>query len=146
MIRTATAIWQGSLKEGKGTLNTENGTLNNTNFTYKSRFQEGEKETNPDELLTAALASCFTMEVSGQLTKKGLTQISLNTKAALTMVDKAITGINLVITGSVSGINEQDFVAIAKDASKNCIIAKTLSIPVNADAHLVTELVTSKSL
>jgi lipoyl-dependent peroxiredoxin len=72
MTRTAKAHWIGNLKEGKGTLTTQSGVLDNTNYSFKTRFEEGEKGTNPEELLAAAHAGCFTMAVCAMLTEKGL--------------------------------------------------------------------------
>ena len=136
MKRTAKAHWQGTLKEGKGTLSSQSGILENTNYSFKTRFEEGEKGTNPEELLAAAHAGCFTMAVAAILTQKGLSPTSLDTEAIVTMEGLSITSIQLLITGSVTGINAEDFIAVTKDAEKNCLISKILSIPVNSEAHL----------
>jgi osmotically inducible protein OsmC len=136
MKRTARAHWQGNLKEGKGTLSSQSGILEKTNYSFKTRFEEGEKGTNPEELLAAAHAGCFTMAVAAILTQKGLSPASLDTEATVTMEGLSITSIQLLITGSVTGINAEDFIAVTKDAEKNCLISKILSIPVNSEAHL----------
>ena len=137
MIRTAKAHWQGDLKTGKGTLSTQSGVLDKTNYSFKARFEENEKGTNPEELLAAAHAGCFTMWVASNLTKKGLNPSSLDTIASLTMENAAITGVHLSITGSVDGISKEDFTEVTKDAEKNCIISKALSFPITSEAHLV---------
>jgi lipoyl-dependent peroxiredoxin len=137
MKRTAKAHWSGNLKEGNGTLTTQSGILNNTNYSFKARFEEGEKGTNPEELLAAAHAGCFTMWVSSLLTQKGLNPTSLDTEAIVTLEGLSITGIHLSITGSVSGINAEEFKAITVEAEKNCIISKALSIPFSSEAHFL---------
>lgn len=135
MKRTAKAHWSGNLKEGKGTLTTESNILNETNYSFKTRFEDGVSGTNPEELLAAAHAGCFTMAVAAMLTQKNLSPTSLDTEATLTMEDMTIIKIHLVITGSVPGINAEDFATITKDAEKNCLISKVLSIPISSEAH-----------
>ncbi len=137
MKRTAKAHWSGNLKEGKGTLTTPSGILNNTNYSFKTRFEGGEAGTNPEELLAAAHAGCFTMAVGAILTQKGLTPSSLNTEAIVSMEGLSITAVHLSITGSVSGISADEFIAVTKDAEKNCIISKALSIPISSEAHFL---------
>jgi len=137
MKYTAKAHWSGTLKEGKGALSTPSGILNNTNYSFKTRFEEGVTGTNPEELLAAAHAGCFTMQVGALLTKKGLNPTSLETDASLTMEDLIITAIHLSITGSVSGITAEEFTAITKDAEKNCIISKVLNATITSEAKFV---------
>lgn len=137
MERTAKAHWQGGFKEGKGTLSTQSGILNESNYSFKTRFEEGEKGTNPEELLGAAHAGCFTMSVAAILTKKGLTPKSLDTKAAVTLEGLNITTVHLSITGAVPGITAEEFSAVTKDAEKNCLISKILNIPVTSEAHFI---------
>lgn len=137
MIRTAKAHWEGNLKEGKGTLDTQSGILNKTNYSFKTRFEESKKGTNPEELLAAAHAGCFTMAVSAMLTEKGLTPIALDTEATLTLEGLSITGIHLTITASVKGMNAEAFTAITKAAEENCVISKALSIPISSEAHFI---------
>jgi lipoyl-dependent peroxiredoxin len=135
MIRTAKAHWEGNLKEGKGTLSTQSGVLESTNYSFKTRFEEGTKGTNPEELLAAAHAGCFTMAVSSMLNAKGITASKLDTEATLTMEGLNITGIHLNISGSIPGINAEEFATITKDAEKNCLISKVLNIPITSEAH-----------
>jgi osmotically inducible protein OsmC len=135
MIRTAQAHWEGNLKEGKGTLSTQSGILEGSNYSYKTRFEEGEKGTNPEELLAAAHAGCFTMAVASMLNAKGFTPTVLNTIATLSMQGLSITGIHLNISGRVSGITAEEFSTITKDAEQNCVISKALSIPITSEVH-----------
>ena len=135
MIRKATAHWEGNLKEGKGSLSTESTVLKQTNYSYKTRFEDGATGTNPEELLAAAHAGCFTMAVASMLTQKNITPTTLDTEAALTMEGLSITNIHLSITGSVPGITADEFTAITKDAEKNCLISKVLNIPISSEAH-----------
>jgi osmotically inducible protein OsmC len=137
MKRTAKAHWTGTVKEGKGQLTTQSEILNKTNYSFRTRFEGGEKGTNPEELLAAAHAGCFTMAVSLALTEKGLSPEALDTEATVSMEGLSISGVHLSITGSVKGISESDFTAIAKGAEKNCLISKVLSVPVTSDAHLI---------
>ena len=135
MTRTATAHWAGSLKEGKGSLSTQSGILDQTNYSFKTRFEENQKGTNPEELLAAAHAGCFTMAVSAMLAAKNITATKLDTLATLTMQGMDITGIHLNIKGSVPGINAEDFATITKDAEQNCLISKALKIPITSEVH-----------
>jgi len=137
MKRTAKAHWSGNLKEGNGTLTTQSGILEKTTYSFKTRFEEGVKGTNPEELLAAAHAGCFTMQVSAILTNKGFNPTSLDTEATVTMEDLTITGIHLFITGSVSGANAEEFEVATKDAEKNCVISKALGVPITSEAHFV---------
>ena len=137
MRRTSNAHWSGSLKDGNGVLTTQSGVLNNTNYSFKSRFEEGVTGTNPEELLAAAHAGCFTMWVASLLTQKGLTQVSLDTHATVTLEGVDITGIKLSITGSVPGISVEEFEAVTREAERDCIISKTLKIPITTIAHLI---------
>jgi len=137
MKRTAKAHWQGNLKEGKGTLSTQSEILNKTNYSFKTRFEEGQKGTNPEELLAASHAGCFTMSVASILDKRGITSGSLDTDATLTLEGLSITAIHLSITGSVKGINALEFDAVVKEAEQNCIVSKALNVKITSEAHLV---------
>lgn len=136
MVRTANAHWSGTLKEGNGTLTTQSGVLDQTRYNFTTRF-EGEKGTNPEELIGAAHAGCFTMWVASLLTKKGLNPTSLDTEATVTLEGTSITGIHLSITGSVPGINAEEFESITREAEKDCIISKVLRTTITSEAHLV---------
>lgn len=138
MKRTAKAHWAGSIKEGRGELTTQSEILNQTNYSFKTRFTGEEKGTNPEELLAAAHAGCFTMAVSFSLTEQGFTPESLDTEAILSMEGLGITSVHLLITGKVLGIGIEEFEAITKEAEQNCLISKVLKIPVSSEARLVS--------
>ena len=123
MKRTAKAHWEGTVKEGKGQLTTQSEILNQTNYSFKTRFTGEEKGTNPEELLAAAHAGCFTMAVSLGLTEKGFNPTSLDTEATLLMEGVAITSIHLSITGVVPAVDVAEFEAIVSSAEKNCLIS-----------------------
>ena len=138
MKRTAKAHWAGSVKEGKGELTTQSETLSKTNYSFRTRFAGDEKGTNPEELLAAAHAGCFTMAVSFALTEKGLNPVSLDTEATVSMDSTGITGVHLSISGNVPGISEEVFKAITQGAEKNCLISKVLNLPISSEAYLVS--------
>ncbi|MDP4130188.1 MAG: OsmC family protein [Bacteroidota bacterium] len=131
MKRTAKAHWSGTLKEGKGEISTQSTTLNKTQYSFKTRFEQG-VGTNPEELIAAAHAGCFTMAVGAALTQGGFTPGDLETEATLDldMAALSITGIHLELKGSViAGVDEAKFRQIAEGAKTNCIISKALSVP-----------------
>jgi osmotically inducible protein OsmC len=136
MKRTAKAHWAGNLNEGQGKLTAQSGVLFKANYGFKSRFEEGEKGTNPEELLAAAHAGCFTMAVCAALTQKGLNPVLLETEATVTMENLIITGVHLNIKGSVPGINAEEFKEVTLGAEKNCPISKALSTTITSEAHL----------
>lgn len=132
MKRTAKAHWNGTLKEGKGEISTQSTTLNNTQFSFKTRFADG-IGTNPEELIAAAHAGCFTMAVGAALTQAGFTPGDLETEAILDldMAALSITGIHLELKGSkIDGVTSEKFKEIAEGAKTNCIISKALSVPI----------------
>jgi osmotically inducible protein OsmC len=135
MKRTASAHWEGDLKTGKGAITTQSTTLNKTQYSFKTRFEDG-VGTNPEELLAAAHAGCFTMAVSAALGREGFTATALDTTATVTMENLVITGSHLAITGSVPNIDLQKFQEITKGAEQNCLISKALSIPITSEATL----------
>ncbi|MES2513995.1 MAG: OsmC family peroxiredoxin [Bacteroidota bacterium] len=137
MKRTAKAHWEGTLKEGKGTISTPSGILENTNYSFKTRFEEGEKGTNPEELLAAAHAGCFTMAVSAMLTAKGFKPTTLDTEAIVSMEGLAVTGVHLIMNGGPEGISIADFEAVVKEAEKTCIISKVLSVPITSEVRFI---------
>ncbi|HWZ36305.1 MAG TPA: OsmC family protein [Mucilaginibacter sp.] len=132
MKRTAHAHWNGTLQEGKGEISTQSSVLNNTQYSFKTRFADG-IGTNPEELVAAAHAGCFTMAVGAQLSQAGFTPGDLNTEAILDldMQTLSITGIHLELKGSViDGVSEEKFKEIAEGAKANCIVSKALSVPI----------------
>ena len=138
MKRTAKAHWTGNLKEGKGNITTQSGILNNTNYSFKTRFTGEETGTNPEELLAAAHAGCFTMAVSAVLGEHGFNPSALDTEATVQMEGLSITAVHLNITGEVAGISVEEFEAITKGAEQNCLISKVLNIPISSEAHLLS--------
>ena len=137
MKRTAKAHWSGTLKEGKGEISTQSTTLNNTQFSFKTRFADG-VGTNPEELIAAAHAGCFTMAVGAALTQAGFTPGDLETEATLDldMVALSITGIHLELKGSaIQGVSGDKFKEIAEGAKANCIISKALSVPISLNVQ-----------
>src|SRR5947207_7679218 len=141
MLRKATAHWQGSTKEGSGTVSTQSATLRDTPYSFKARFGDG-KGTNPEELLAAAHAGCFTMALSFTLNNAGITADVIDTEAQLTMDmpdgKPTITAIHLVTRARVPGVDAARFASIASDAKVNCVISRALSpaITVTLDAAL----------
>ncbi|MES2645650.1 MAG: OsmC family protein [Bacteroidota bacterium] len=137
MIRTANAVWNGSGKEGNGTLSTQSTVLNSAQYSYKTRFEDG-IGTNPEELIAAAHAGCFTMKLSFVLGAAGFTPDSLNTKCEITFENGAVTKSHLIVEGKVPGISKEQFDASVKDAEANCPISKLLSpaIAISSEATL----------
>jgi lipoyl-dependent peroxiredoxin len=132
MKRTATAAWNGSIKDGKGNLTTQSLTLNKTAYSFSSRFENG-TGTNPEELIAAAHAGCFTMKLSGVLGVAGFTPSSLETTSTVTLENGAITGSHLVVKGDVPGCSKEDFQKHAEDAKANCPVSKALNIAVTLE-------------
>ena len=136
MKRTATAHWEGDLKTGKGNISTQSTVLNKTQYSFNTRFADG-VGTNPEELLAAAHAGCFTMAVSATLAQTGIIATSLDTVATLTLEGLDVTGIHLSIKGVVPGITKEQFEETTKGAEKNCIISKALKTPITSEAVLL---------
>lgn len=135
--RKATAKWQGSGKEGKGTLTTQSTILNETQYSYKSRFENG-IGTNPEELVGGALSGCFTMQLSFLLGEAGFTPTNLETEAKVTFEDGAIPAIHLELNGEVDVISKEKFQEVAKKAKETCPISKLLNATITLTANLVT--------
>jgi len=138
--RTAQAHWSGPIKDGKGTLSAPGGALKNTPYSFSSRFENG-AGTNPEELIAAAHAGCFTMAFDLFLGKQGFVPTSLDTTAALTLDQVgegfAITAIHLDVTGKVPKIDQAKFESIAADAKANCPVSKVLNAKITMSAKLV---------
>ncbi len=135
MKRNATAVWNGSGKDGKGTLTTQSNTLNQTQYSYKSRFEEG-TGTNPEELIAAAHAGCFNMKLSFVIGAAGFTPESLETTATVELGDGAITGSSLVLKAKVPGISKEKFDECVSDAEKNCPVSKLLNTKITVESTL----------
>jgi len=136
MKRKGTAVWNGTLKEGKGTVSTQSGVLKGAQYSFSSRFEEG-IGTNPEELVGAAHAGCFTMQLSANLTKADFTPGKLETTCEITLEGGTVTKSHLILTAEVPGIEKAKFDEIVADAKKNCPISKLL----NAEITLSTTLV-----
>jgi osmotically inducible protein OsmC len=136
MKRFATANWKGSGKEGTGTNTTQSGVLSNTQYSYKSRFEEG-IGTNPEELVAAAHAGCFTMKLSFVLNAAGFTADNIDTKCTITLDPAAgITESHLEVTATVPGIDAAKFAECAAEAKANCPISKLLNTNITMEASL----------
>ena len=135
MIRNATAVWQGNGKEGKGTLSTQSTLLDKAQYSYKSRFEDG-VGTNPEELISAAHAGCFSMKLSFVLQTAGFTADEIETRCEITLADGVITKSQLTVTAKVPGINKEKFDECAKDAKENCPVSKLLNADISMEATL----------
>lgn len=136
MKRIATANWKGTGKEGNGTLTTQAKVLNNTPYDYRSRFEDG-TYTNPEELVAAAHAGCYSMKLSFVLGAAGFTPTNIDTKCTVTLENGAITESHLEVKASVPGIEPAKFAECAADAKANCPISKSLHTNITMDASLV---------
>jgi osmotically inducible protein OsmC len=125
--RKANAEWNGSGKEGKGNLTTGSTVLKNTQYSFHTRFEDGEKGTNPEELIGAAHAGCFAMQLSFLLNEAAFTATALNVGATVTFDDGAITKITLNLEGNVPNIDAEQFQQIAQKAKEVCPISKLLN-------------------
>lgn len=139
MKRIASAHWQGSFKQGQGTISTETNVLKDTPYSFTSRFESG-KGTNPEELIAAAHAGCFTMALSAFLEKEGFTATSLDTTATTTIeqVNGAwtVTMIYLELKAQIKDIDKAKFEAIALSAKENCPISRLLNAKITLDWNL----------
>lgn len=139
MQRKGSAVWTGGLKDGKGTLSTESGTLADAQYSFSTRF-ENEKGTNPEELIAAAHAGCFSMALSGQLNAAGFAPASISTTAAVT-VEKVeggfgITAVALDVRAKVPGADDAQFQAAANNAKAGCPVSKVLNAKITMTAVL----------
>ena len=140
MKRKATAEWRGALKEGKGTVSSDSGVLSNTSYSFSTRFED-QPGTNPEELIAAAHAGCFSMALSGQLANRGMTAESIKTNATLTM-DKVeagwtVTAIHLDVAAKIPGAEEAKFQEAANAAKTGCPISRLLNTNITMEARLV---------
>lgn len=140
--RYATAHWEGDLKSGRGGLSTpQSGLFAEQRYSFNTRFGE-EKGTNPEELLAASHAGCFSMALGFMLEKAGHVATRIDTRAEVQMetgdAGPSVTGVNLIVTASVPGIDAAEFASIAENAKKNCVISRVLSVPVTMNASLAS--------
>ncbi len=139
MQRTATAQWKGGLKDGKGTVSTQSGVLSQTQYSFSTRFENG-VGTNPEELVAAAHAGCFSMALSAQLGNANMTAQSIDTKATLTLEKTeagfTVTAIHLDVKARIPGGNKGSFDKAADEAKKNCPISRLLNTKISMSASL----------
>jgi len=140
MIRKAKAVWRGTGRAGTGQLSTDSGVLSETPYSFRTRF-ENEKGTNPEELIAAAHAGCFTMALAFQLQGAGFTPTELITEAAVSLEPEGqgfrITRSALTLRANVPKLDEAAFAKMAGEAEKNCPVSKVLNAPITLDAKLV---------
>ena len=142
MQRKASAVWKGGLKDGRGTLSTDSGVLRDTAYSFSTRF-ENQPGTNPEELIAAAHAGCFSMALSGQLGNAGMTAESIETTATLTL-DKTdagptITAIHLDVKARIPNADRAKFEEAASNAKKNCPVSRVLNANITMTATLAAE-------
>jgi lipoyl-dependent peroxiredoxin len=135
MKRKATAVWNGSGKDGNGHLTTQSTVLSRTQYSANSRFAEG-KGTNPEELIAAAHAGCFSMKFSFVLNEAGFTPDEINTDCVVTIDNGTVTSSELKMTAKIPGITKEKFLAAAEEAKKTCPISKLLNANITLDASL----------
>jgi osmotically inducible protein OsmC len=139
MNRTASAVWKGDLKHGHGTLSTQGGVLNKTPYSFSARFEQG-AGTNPEELIAAAHAGCFAMQLSALLSGAGTPPEELAVRADLTFEQVqgtwTITKVHLDLTGKVPGLDAGKFTEIANDAKAKCPVSRVLKAEISLSAKL----------
>lgn len=139
MKRNASAVWKGGLKDGKGTISTDSGVLANAQYSFSTRFENG-IGTNPEELIAAAHAGCFSMALSGQLGQAGLTAESIRTTASVSLEKTdsgfAITRIHLDVTAKIPGADNAAFETAANNAKAGCPVSKLLKAEITMTARL----------
>jgi len=137
--RSGSAVWSGGLKDGKGSISTQSGVLDNTQYGFNTRFENG-PGTNPEELIGAAHAGCFTMALSAKLGEAGMTATKLMTTATVSLdkVDDGFTisAVHLTLVATIPGANQEAFEAAALAAKQNCPVSKLLNAAITLDARL----------
>ncbi|RAI95103.1 OsmC family protein [Algoriphagus yeomjeoni] len=135
MIRKATAVWQGTGKDGKGTLTTPSSVLDKTQYSFGSRFESG-VGTNPEELIAAAHSGCFAMKLSFNLQEAGFTAEELDVTANITFEEGTLKKSHLVLKAKVEGIDQSKFDELVKDAEENCPISRVLDLEISVESTL----------
>lgn len=139
MKRTGSAVWKGGLKDGKGTVSTQSGVLKDNQYSFSARFEEG-IGTNPEELIAAAHAGCFSMALSGQLGAAGMTAESIRTTATVSLektdVGFSITAVHLDLIARIPGADKAAFEKAANDAKAGCPVSRLLNATITLDAKL----------
>jgi lipoyl-dependent peroxiredoxin len=141
MKRSASAVWNGTLKEGSGTISTESGVLRKTSYSFHTRFEDG-PGTNPEELIAAAHAGCFSMALSGQLTNAGLNPQDIETTATVTLLKTeagfTVTAVHLSVQARVPGATQEQFSTAANAAKTGCPISRLLKAEITMEAKLAS--------
>ena len=139
MKRSASAMWNGDLRSGRGTISSDSGVLSNTQYSFATRFESG-KGTNPEELIAAAHAGCFSMALSAELGEAGLVAQSIETKATVTLEKAgagfAITAVHLTLIARIPGASQQAFETAADNAKTGCPVSKLLNATITLDKRL----------
>jgi len=135
MKRTATAVWHGTGKDGNGHLTSQSGVLNKTQYSFTSRFEEG-IGTNPEELIAAAHAGCFTMKLSFNISQEGIVPEKLETTCQINFVNGVIESSHLVLKATVKGIDKELFNNLVNDAKENCPISKLLNTNISLEYQI----------
>lgn len=136
MKRNATAVWEGSLKEGNGKISTQSTVLSNAQYSFKTRFEQG-NGTNPEELIAAAHAGCFTMQLTAYLNEEGFTVASIETKCDIDFQDGSVVGSHLSVVARVDAITTDKFQELVKKAETTCPISRLLNTEITSNATLV---------
>ena len=139
MKRNASAVWKGGLQEGKGTISSDSGVLSDTQYSFSTRFENG-VGTNPEELIAAAHAGCFSMALSGQLGSSGLTPEAISTTASVKLEKTddgfTITTVHLDVSAKVPGADAETFATAANNAKAGCPVSRLLNAKISMDARL----------
>jgi len=136
MKRKATAHWEGTVKDGNGTLTTDSKVLDSAQYSFKTRFEDG-IGTNPEELIAAAHAGCFTMQLSAFIGEAGFEIGALDTQCTIDFQNGSVVGSHLSVKGKIGGISDDQFQELVTKAEKNCPISRLLNTDITSDAALV---------
>lgn len=136
MKRNATAVWHGTFKEGKGNITTQSKVLDDAQYSFGARFEQG-IGTNPEELIAAAHAGCFTMQLSAYITEAGFEIDTLETKCDIDFQDLSVVGSHLTVKGKIHGIDDVKFQELVKKAETNCPISRLLNTKISSSATLL---------
>lgn len=139
MKRSSTAVWHGSGKRGKGSITTQSKVLNNTFYAWNTRYEE-EKGTNPEELIAAAHAGCFTMKLSFLIGEAGFTPEEIITTSTVTLEESNITESHLVVNAKIPGISKERFLECAEKSKNECPVSKALNMKITMDAAIESEV------
>jgi osmotically inducible protein OsmC len=138
MKRTSTVVWHGAGKEGSGQITTQSKVLENAHYAWGTRFAD-DKGTNPEELIAAAHASCFTMKLSFLLNEAGFSADTIETRSTVTLEDSTITESHLVVKAKINGIAPEKFEQLAEKTRNECPVSKALNMKISMEAKLVKE-------